>query len=71
VQQIVEALKTNGGRLEFDDQSPPEAIRETFGTSKKAFKQAIGALYRERRIRFANQGIEWVESASVTNVRKS
>ena len=71
VQQIVEALKTNAGRLEFDDQSPPEAIRETFGTSKKAFKQAIGALYRERRIRFANQGIEWVESASVTDVRKS
>lgn len=57
-QQIMEMLEANGGRLEFDDQSTPEAIRDTFGTSKKGFKQAIGALYKERKIRFANQGIE-------------
>ena len=59
-QQILDALEANGGRLDFDDQSSPEAIREAFGTSKKAFKQAIGALYREHKIRFANQGIEQV-----------
>ncbi len=63
-EQIIAALKSNGGRLGFDDQSSPEAIRETFGTSKKAFKQAIGALYRDRRIRFTEPGIELVESDS-------
>jgi len=56
--QIVEALKQNGGRLAFDDDSSPESIRATFGVSKKAFKQAIGGLYKARRIRFLNPGIE-------------
>lgn len=59
--QIVEALKANGGRLTFDDSSSPESIRETFGASKKAFKQALGALYKERRIQFLNPGLELLE----------
>ena len=56
--KILEALKNNGGRLAFDDDSAPERIREAFDASKKAFKQALGALYRQRRIRFTNPGIE-------------
>ena len=40
--QIVQALKSNGGKLAFDDGSSPEAIREKFGVSKNAFKQALG-----------------------------
>ncbi len=59
--RILDALKANGGRLELDDKSPPETIHDAFQTSKKAFKQAIGALYRERLIRFANHGIETVD----------
>lgn len=60
VEQIVEALKQNGGRLEFDDNSSPESIRGKFGISKKAFKQAVGKLYKARRIRFLNPGIELI-----------
>jgi uncharacterized protein len=56
--QIVQALKDNGGQLALDDDSSPEAIRQKFGVSKKAFKQALGKLYKERRIRFRNPGIE-------------
>lgn len=48
--QILEALKANGGALPLHDNSPPEEIRAMLGISKKAFKQAIGALYRERLI---------------------
>jgi predicted RNA-binding protein (virulence factor B family) len=59
--EILKALKANGGRLEFNDQSSPEAIRETFGVSKKAFKQALGALLRQRQIRFEGGGVEWVD----------
>jgi uncharacterized protein len=59
--QIVEALKKNGGRLDLDDDSSVEAIREKFGVSKKAFKQALGALYKMRRIRFSRPGVELVE----------
>ncbi len=35
-------------RFPFHDKSSPEQIREAFGVSKKAFKQAPGALYRRK-----------------------
>ena len=56
-QQIMQALAANEGRLDFDDKSSPEAIRAKFSTSKKAFKQAVGSLFRERLICFENGGI--------------
>jgi len=60
--RILQALRAGGGRLDFDDDSPPEAIRLRFDTSKKAFKQALGALFRQRRIRFTHPaGIEAVD----------
>jgi len=55
--KILEALKQSGGRLPYDDDSPPEKIRAVFDASKKAFKQALGALYRQRRIEFTRPGI--------------
>jgi predicted RNA-binding protein (virulence factor B family) len=58
--RILQAIEDAGGYLDFDDQSTPEAIRAAFGTSKKAFKQALGTLYRDRRIRFVRNGIELV-----------
>lgn len=61
--QIVQALEQNGGQLNFDDSSSPEAIRKTFGVSKGAFKQALGALYKSRRIRFQNPGIELLDNS--------
>jgi len=60
-QQIADALRANGGFLPVDDNTPPETIREKFSTSKKAFKQALGSLYRERRVRFENGGTRLVE----------
>lgn len=48
---ILQALKTNGGSLPLGDKSSPEQVRETFACSKKAFKQALGRLLREGRIR--------------------
>jgi predicted RNA-binding protein (virulence factor B family) len=64
--QIIEALKKNGGKLDFDDSTSPEKIRSTFHASKKAFKQALGALYKKRRIRFVNPGIELLDNSSYT-----
>lgn len=49
-EQILQALSEAGGRLPFHDKSSPEQIREAFAVSKKAFKQALGALYRKHRI---------------------
>lgn len=61
--EILETLLREGGRLELDDDSMPEDIRAKFGASKKAFKQAVGALYRERKIAFTRPGIELVRRA--------
>lgn len=55
--QILAALKTAGGQLPYHDGSSPEEIRAALGMSKKAFKQAIGVLYRERRIVIEPTGI--------------
>jgi predicted RNA-binding protein (virulence factor B family) len=60
-EQIVEALNAKGGRLPFHDNSPPENIRNYFGVSKKAFKQAIGVLFREQRIFIDPDGIRLVK----------
>jgi predicted RNA-binding protein (virulence factor B family) len=62
--RIVQALERNGGRLGLDDDSPPEAVHKAFGASKKAFKQALGSLYKERRIRFCQPGIALLDNKS-------
>jgi predicted RNA-binding protein (virulence factor B family) len=62
--QIVQALEQHGGKLAFDDDSSPEAIRQRFGVSKKAFKQALGKLYKCRRIRFQKPGIQLLDNSN-------
>jgi predicted RNA-binding protein (virulence factor B family) len=62
--QIVAALEQNGGQLDFDDDSSPEAIRAAFSVSKKAFKQALGKLYKSRRIEFTKPGVQLLENSS-------
>ena len=62
--QIVQALEKNGGRLALDDDSSPEEIRRVFGVSKKAFKQALGKLYKGRRIRFEKPGIQLLDNST-------
>ena len=59
-EDIFDALTDAGGFLPYNDRSPPETIREHFGVSKKAFKQAIGSLYKQRRIEIKDDGISLV-----------
>jgi predicted RNA-binding protein (virulence factor B family) len=56
-EQIVEALKAAKGFLPYHDKTPSEEIRSKFQASKKAFKQAIGALYRDKKIVIEDAGI--------------
>jgi predicted RNA-binding protein (virulence factor B family) len=62
-ERILAELERVGGRLNLDDDSDPEAIRDRFGVSKKAFKQALGSLYRARRIAFLSPGIQLVQQS--------
>ena len=64
--QIVQALERAGGFIPFDDDSSPAAIRDSFGVSKKAFKQALGKLYKGRRIQFETPGVKLLENSSWT-----
>jgi predicted RNA-binding protein (virulence factor B family) len=59
-EQIVEKLQAAGGHLPLHDKSSPEEVRAALGVSKKAFKQAVGALYREQRILIEADGIRLV-----------
>lgn len=56
-QKILALLNEHGGSLEISDKSPPEVIKERVGMSKKVFKKAIGALYKQRRITISDEGI--------------
>lgn len=55
--QIYEQLKLAGGYISLHDKSAPEEIQEMFQMSKKTFKKAIGALYRDRKIEIKDDGI--------------
>jgi predicted RNA-binding protein (virulence factor B family) len=57
---ILKVLKKHGGRIAVTDKSPPEVIYSLFGVSKKAFKQAVGALYKKRLISLDANGIKLV-----------
>jgi predicted RNA-binding protein (virulence factor B family) len=59
--KVLEVLTARGGYLPYHDNSLPEEIRDVFGMSKKAFKQAIGSLFREERIVIEPSGIRLVE----------
>lgn len=54
---VLETLKRQGGFLEVHDKSDPEVIYPLFRCSKKAFKQAVGSLYKQHIISIEKNGI--------------
>jgi uncharacterized protein len=71
VDLLVKRLKGDQGFLPFTDKSPAEAIYEEFGISKKAFKQALGALYKERKVLIEEEGITWIGEAIKGDQKRS
>jgi len=59
--KIMEHLKAAGGKSGFNDKSSPEDIEDAFQVSKKVFKQAIGSLYKQGKIKITDKGIELVK----------
>ena len=58
---VLEALKVQGGFLPVHDKTEPEQIYALFRCSKKAFKQAIGLLYKQKYIRIEEEGIRLIK----------
>jgi uncharacterized protein len=54
---ILAALDAAGGTLPLHDRSTPAAIKRNLHMSKKAFKKAVGQLYRNRIIELVPGGI--------------
>lgn len=57
-EMILKKLKTNKGFLPISDESTPEEVYAMFGISKKAYKKAIGTLYKQRKITLQPDGIK-------------
>lgn len=55
--ELLAKIKAAGGFIAVTDKSPPEKIYALFGVSKKVFKQAVSALYRERLITIEADGL--------------
>lgn len=57
---ILARLAKHKGFLPTTDKSTPEEIYKYFGLSKKAYKKAIGTLYKERKIILEPNGIKLI-----------
>ena len=56
-ERILQTLRENDGYIGLTDNSSPEDIYERFGMSKKAWKKAVGTLYKARKIDITPNGI--------------
>ena len=56
-EKILDELRASRGFLRLNDDSHPEDIKTVLKMSKKTFKKAIGALYKEKRIDIKEDGI--------------
>jgi len=60
-QTLLDALREAGGFLPLHDKSPPEQIRRRLSLSKKAFKRALGGLYKARRVELLPDGVKLLD----------
>ncbi len=60
-EKILRLLDENNGYLPYHDKSSPEEINDYFGMSKKAFKMAVGNLFKQKKIELTKTGIKKVE----------
>jgi predicted RNA-binding protein (virulence factor B family) len=61
-EKILAVLKSEGGFIPIDDNSPPEHIYKLFETSKKTYKKAIGILYKKKIITIEKNGIRLIKN---------
>ncbi len=55
-QGVLDILETDGGYFPYHDKSDPDEIRKVFKMSKKAFKKALGNLYKNKIVVLEKEG---------------
>ncbi len=58
---IIAEIRKNNGVLRLSKNSSPELIKEKLNMSKRAFKDAIGGLYKERIIVIEENSIKFTD----------
>ncbi len=62
---LIGELRENGGIIRLGDKSSPEDIYNQLKISKKAFKKAIGSLYKERLIEISDHEVKLAPGNSI------
>jgi len=60
-EQIIERLRASDGVSTLTDKSQPDEIYRAFKVSKKKYKQALGSLYKSKRILLSAEKIQLVD----------
>jgi len=58
---IIDHLKKNGGQSDLTDKCSPDEIYKTFGVSKSQYKNTLGMLYKQKRIKIEKTRIILME----------
>ena len=59
-EDLLDKLKTAGGFLPYHDKTPSDVIQTELNMSKKAFKEAVGGLYKSKKLRISDTGIHLI-----------
>ena len=59
-EELLDRLKAAGGFLPYHDKTPSEQIQTELNMSKKAFKEAVGGLYKSRKVRISETGLHLI-----------
>jgi predicted RNA-binding protein (virulence factor B family) len=57
---LLEKLEESNGYLNLNDKSSPDRIKVELNMSKKAFKRAVGRLFKEKKIVITESGIKMI-----------
>jgi Uncharacterized protein conserved in bacteria len=63
-EKILSYLRNNQGYMKVTDKSSPELIYSLFGISKKAYKMAIGGLYRKGFVFLEEEGVRLIHEGA-------
>lgn len=61
--KLLEYLQSHGGKCHLGDKSDAQAIYDTFGVSKRVFKQALGDLYKRHLVTLEPNAVKLVDNA--------
>lgn len=57
MEKVLDSINSHNGFLPLTDKSTPEAIKRELEMSKKAFKSAVGRLFKQKKIIIREDGI--------------